>query len=90
MAAAFSRLRLVAEQYPQLMLSQNLEQFATAIIQIEAEIARRTVAYNDAVNRYGTALQTYPVCVIGRIMRFEGREYYRPDAESMRFRRVEY
>lgn len=82
--------QVVAEQYPALQLSQNLQQFSSAVIEAEDRIAAQTVAYNDAVNRYSTTLSQFPTNIFAWLCGFESVDYHEPDEEALRFIRVDY
>ncbi|MCP4678539.1 MAG: LemA family protein [Deltaproteobacteria bacterium] len=86
----FSRIQVVAEQYPQLKLTENFQQFSQAIIDTENQIADQTMAYNSAVNDYTTVLKQFPGNVFGSICGFSDYDFYIPDRKKMDFKRVEY
>ncbi|MBI5538295.1 MAG: LemA family protein [Deltaproteobacteria bacterium] len=85
-----SQLRIVAEQYPDLKLTQNLQQMSSSIIDSETEIAKRIMMYNDAVNRYTTILDTFPGNVFGFVSRFRTYEFYKVDEEKLRYQEVSF
>lgn len=88
--ALFSRIMVVAEQYPQLKLSENFQQFSKAVIDTENEIALRTSRYNEAVNVYGTTLTQFPGNIFAWLGGFEQYQFYQPDKKALEFRRVEF
>ena len=85
-----SPIALTAEQYPQLMLSKNMQQFSAALVEVETEVARVTMAYNDAVNTYSTELGQFPGNVFGWLCGFKDATFYQPQRETLGFREVEY
>jgi len=86
----FSNILLVAEQYPQLKLTENFQQFSEAIIDTENRIAEWIMKYNEAVNTYTTTLTQFPGNVFGAFFGFPTYEFYIPDEEVLNFQPVEY
>jgi LemA protein len=73
---SLSRLMAVAENYPQLVSSQPYNVLVAKIADVETQIYDKRVQYNDAVNTYNTRLSTFPVNLIGRMMRFRISPYF--------------
>lgn len=85
-----ARLNAVAEQYPNLNLGKNVQQMSDSIMQSEDEIAKRIMAYDEAVNTYTNLLGTFPGNVFGKVLRFKDYQYYEPeDRSDLRFREVQ-
>lgn len=84
-----ARIQVVAEQYPQLRLTENIQQFSASVIESEKEIARLTIEYNNAVNIYTTMLHQFPGKVFGKIVGFKTRHFYKPDAEKLSFHQLD-
>ena len=78
-AQLLGRLNAVAEQYPNLRLSNSVQLFTTTVVSSETEIAYYIIAYNDAIRTYGTALNSYPAKVFGKLLGFEQYRYYKPE-----------
>lgn len=74
--ASLSRLMAVAENYPQLVSSQPYNVLVIKIADVETQIFDKRVEYNDAVNIYNTRLSTFPVNIIGRMLRFSLQPYF--------------
>jgi len=74
--ASLSRLMAVAENYPQLVSSQPYNVLVTQIADTENQIYQKRNGYNDAVNVYNTYLNTFPVNLFGRILRFKLMPYF--------------
>jgi LemA protein len=74
---SLSRLMAVAENYPQLVSSQPYNVLVTKIADVETQIYDKRVEYNDAVNTYNTRLSTFPVNIIGRMLRFRLQPYFK-------------
>lgn len=85
-----SQLRIVAEQYPDLKLTQNLQQMSQSIIDSETEIAKRIMAYNDAVNAYTTVLDTFPGNIFGYLSRFRTYEFYKVEPSKLQYQEVSF
>jgi LemA protein len=77
-AQLLGRLNLVAEQYPSLHLTNTVQQFTTAVVNTESEIAAYIIAYNAAVNIYSITLNTFPAKVFGTLLRFHSYPFYKP------------
>jgi LemA protein len=71
-------LQLVAEQYPQLMLAQNLQQWQASTVATEIEIATRVIDYNNAVNAYTTVLSQFPARIFASVLGFKPAKFYSP------------
>ena len=78
-----ARLDAVAEQYPNLNLTQSVQQLSEIIADTETEIVDRIGAYNEAVNIYTTYLGQFPANIFGRPLGFERVDYYRPKDPSV-------
>jgi len=85
-----AKILVVAEQYPQLKLSENFQQFSAAMIDTETDIAARTATFNDAVNAYGTETAQFPGNVFASLFGFPEYEYYQPDEKALVFEGVKY
>jgi LemA protein len=86
----FPDILVMAEQYPQLKLSENFQQFSQAIIDTENQITERIMAYNNSVNIYTTTLKQFPANFFGAVFGFQIYEYYTPDKETLSFQPVKY
>ena len=85
-----AQLKVVAEQYPELKLTQNLQQFTAHIIDNEKEIAQRIMEYNEAVNAYTTATDTFPANIFARVSGFKSMPFYQVDPNKTRFQEVSF
>ena len=74
--AGLTRLMAVAENYPQLVSSQPYKVLVEKIGQVESQIYDKRIEYNNAVNVYNTRLCTFPVNIIGGILRFGLQPYF--------------
>ncbi len=86
----FPDILLVAEQYPELKLTENFQQFSTAIIDTETKIADRISEYNTSVNTYTTTRTQFPGNVFAVTFGFPTHDFYLPDKELLDFKPVKY
>jgi len=84
------QLKIVAEQYPDLKLSEPLKQLSSAVIESETEIAMRIMKYNDAVNAYTTLLDTFPSNVFARLSGFKAYAFYEVDPRKLSYQELEF
>jgi LemA protein len=77
------RLNAVAEQYPELQLTNSAQQFSEAIIATETDITDRIREYNTAVNTYTSVLNQFPGNLFGKVAGFEEAEFYSPNDPSV-------
>ncbi len=80
-----SQIKLVAEQYPKLRLSENFQQFSKATIETENQIAEQIQHYNEAVNDYTTELKQFPGNVFGKVCGFLPYKFYNPPREILQY-----
>ena len=90
LAKLFPDVLLTAEQYPELKLTENFQQFSAAIVDTESKIAEQIMAYNEAVNVYTTARTQFPGNLFGAVFGFPMYDFYEPDKELLNFNPVEY
>jgi len=84
-----ARVRIVAEQYPELHLSQNLQQFSAALVANESQVAKAIMDHNDAVGRYTTLLAQFPANLFGHLAGFQPVTFYDPgDPATLGHRRI--
>lgn len=86
----FSKLRVVAEQYPELQLNDSLHQLANAIMESETEIAARIMKYNEAVNNYVTVTDTFPGYIFARLSNFPSYDFYPVDKAQRDYTEVSF
>jgi LemA protein len=77
------RLNAVAEQYPNLHLTNTVEQFMTGVVNTESEIAGYIVNYNETVNVYRTAKQTFPAKIFSKVLGFRDHPFYQPEDRNV-------
>lgn len=77
------QLRMVAEQYPSLQLTNTVQQFSKVVVDSEAEIAERIMAYNMAVHVYKTRRAQFPVRLFAVLLGFGNHEFYAPNNKNV-------
>ncbi len=82
---ALSRLMAIAEQYPDLKLSENFRTFMDAILGFEGIIAELRMTYNNSVNEYSTVKDQIPGCVYAFMFRFKDYPYFQVDEDARDF-----
>jgi LemA protein len=70
LASALGRFTAVAESYPDLKASQNMQQLSEELTSTENRVAFSRQAYNDAVLNYNNQRQTFPTSVLANIFKF--------------------
>ncbi len=86
---AFSRLMAIAEQYPDLKLSENFRTFMDAILEFEGIIAELRMTYNTSVNEYSTTKDQIPGCVYAFMFQFKDFLYFQVDEDAKGFITIE-
>lgn len=84
--ALLSRIRVVAEQYPQLRLTENFQQLAGAVFEAEHRVAELLIQYNKDVNSYMTVRMRWPGRHFAAVLSFERRPFMAIDPDGLKFR----
>ena len=71
LAAAFSKLMVVAERYPELKASDNFKSLQVQEEGTENRIGEARRKYNDAVQTYNQSVRRMPNAIIARIFGFD-------------------
>lgn len=71
LASAFSRLMVVAEQYPELKASENFRSLQVQEEGTENRISEARRKYNDAVQTYNLKVRTMPGAMVARLFGFQ-------------------
>jgi LemA protein len=87
-AELLSRIQVVAEQYPQLKLTENFQQLSKSTIETEHKIADLLIQYNRDVNAYMTVRSCYPGRHFAWILDFPAKQFISVEPENMQFREV--
>jgi LemA protein len=70
LGAALGRFTAVAESYPDLKASQNMQQLSEELTSTENRVAFSRQAYNDSVLTYNNQRQTFPTSVLAGTFNF--------------------
>lgn len=73
---------LVAENYPDLLASDNFMQLQEELSRVEEKISITRRVYNDTVETYNTKVQVFPSVIIANAFRFERREFFDAPVEA--------
>ena len=84
MRGALGRLFAVAEAYPQLRASENFKALQEELSDTEDKIAAARRFYNNVVQRFNTAQQTFPTALVAGALGFHPREFFELDDEGDR------
>jgi LemA protein len=84
--ALLARIRLVAEQYPQLRLTENFQQLAGAVVEVEHRVAELIIQYNEDVKSYMIVRTQWPGRHFAAVFSFERRQFMAIDPEGLKFR----
>ena len=82
--AALGRLFAVSEAYPQLRASENFQRLQEELTDTEDKIAASRRYYNNVVQSFNTAQQTFPSSLIAGTFGFTPREYFRLEDDADR------
>lgn len=80
---ALGKLLAVAEAYPDLKASQNFSELQTELTDTENKIQAARRFYNANVRDLGIALQSFPSNIIGNMFKFEAREFFELEENSV-------
>jgi len=71
-----------AENYPQLMASENFQQLQGSLNEVEAQVAASRRAYNAAVTDYNNGCEMFPLNVFARMLGYRTKAWFEiPDSE---------
>lgn len=71
LSSAFSRLMVVAEQYPELKASESFRSLQVQEEGTENRISEARRKYNDAVQTYNLKVRTMPGAIVARLFGFQ-------------------
>jgi LemA protein len=83
------RVMVLAEDYPQLLATENFTRLQRDLAEVEEKIAITRRVYNDTVETYNTKTQVFPSVIVARAFRFEPREFFDSPVEAEAAPRVE-
>lgn len=85
-----SRFMAWSENYPDLKLNENFQDFMKEIVAVETNIADARVVYNNKVNIYTTYKTKFPNYIFAWVFRFPSMEFYKGSKEFQKFQEVKY
>jgi LemA protein len=71
----------VAENYPELKLSENFATLMKGILDVEKELVVREMIYNEEISLYGTYIMEFPQMFYNMIFRFRQYDYIQVDKD---------
>jgi LemA protein len=84
LGGTLGRLFALAEAYPDLKASQNMQQFQEELTSTENKVAFARQAFNDAVLGYNNACQNFPSNLLANNFGFKAAEYLEIDQPEKR------
>ena len=72
----------VVEGYPSLLADRRFASLQAELTETENRIAERRQRYNNAVNRFANALDSFPSRIIGFMHKFKRREFFDAEPEA--------
>lgn len=75
LALASDRIRLVAEQYPQLKASETYVKTMDSLNNYENQVRMSRMIVNDTVTKYNRIVRQFPSSIAASLLRFGTREY---------------
>lgn len=85
-----SKFMAWSENYPDLKLNENFQDFMREIVAVETNIADARVVYNNKVNIYTTYRTKFPNYIFAWVFRFSSMEFYKGSKEFQKFHEVKY
>lgn len=82
LGAAIGPALLLAENYPELLATENFTQLQTELASVEEKISITRRVYNDTVETYNTKIQVFPPVIVARMFGFERREFFDAPVEA--------
>lgn len=79
MSSMLSRLLAVVESYPDLKANENFMYLKQQLTSIEEKIRFARQFYNDTVERYNTAIMSFPTNLLAGIFRFNEEPFFHID-----------
>lgn len=79
---AVTNIMALAENYPQLRASENMQQLQEELSSTENKVAFSRQAYNDSVMLYNTAQQTFPAVLFAAALGHHAVELFQVDDQE--------
>lgn len=77
LTSALSRLLVVVERYPELKANRNFLELQSQLEGTENRIAVERQRYNDAAQRFNTAVRRFPANLVANMSGFKQKAYFR-------------
>ena len=84
LSSALSGLRVTVEAYPQLKANEQMGQLMGELSTTEDQIASKRQHYNNSVNGYNNACETFPSNIIAGMFSFEKGAFFEIEVEEQR------
>jgi LemA protein len=82
LAGGVGNVMVLAEDYPQLLATENFARLQSDLAEVEEKIAITRRVYNDTVETYNTKIQVFPSVIVARAFRFSRREFFDAPVEA--------
>ncbi len=82
LGAGIGSALLIAEDYPDLLATENFAQLQAELSEVEEKISITRRVYNDTVETYNTKIQVFPPVIVARLFGFERREFFDAPVEA--------
>ncbi len=84
LGSALGRLFALSEAYPDLQASQNMMQFQEELASTENKVSFARQAFNDAVQVYNTARESFPSNLVAKAFGFEAARFLEIESDQHR------
>lgn len=82
LTAAASRIRLVAEQYPELKASETYAKTMESVNTYENQVRVSRMVYNDSVTKYNRLVRQFPDSLVAGMLHFSVKDYLKDPGEK--------
>ena len=79
MSTGLEKLMAVAENYPDLKANELFKNLQIELTGTEDKIAFARQFYNDSVQKYNTAIMSFPNNILAKMMNYKEKEYFQVD-----------
>ena len=79
MNEAFSKLNVVAENYPDLKTSENFKILQQSITDVEEHLQAARRLYNANISSFNQMIVTFPTSIIAKIKNLDKKEFFEVD-----------
>lgn len=90
LSGALGRLLAVSEAYPNLKANENFLGLQNELRGTEDRIAFSRQAYNDSVQQFNTAIQTFPAVMLAGFLGFKEEPFFETPAEEKEAPKVDF